>query len=342
LDYRKAGVDIAAGNLAARRIGELARKTFNERVIRDIGAFGGFYSLADLDMADPVLVTSTDSIGTKVIVARMAEKYRGLGMDIVNHCINDIACCGARPVFFMDYFATSHLKPEILLEIVEGMTDALARYGCALIGGETAEMPDLYPPGEFDMAGFIGGLVDRDKVIDGSGIVPGDKILVLPSNGLHTNGYSLARKVLFREGGFEISAMVEPLESTLAEQLLKPHTCYLDALLAMDGMIKGIAHITGGGLRDNIRRILPEKCRAEVDAALIKIPSIFDIIRRAGSIDYDEMYNVFNMGAGMAVVVDGESAAPAVDRANKAGFEAISAGVIAEGERDVVIKNIPE
>ena len=304
MDYRKAGVDISAGNEAARRIGELARKTFNKRVIRGIGSFGGFYSLTGLDFKKPVMVTSVDGIGTKLIVARMAGKYFNLGGDLVNHCINDIASCGAQPLFFMDYFATANLNPALLSEIVDGMTDALEKVGCPLIGGETAEMPDLYSPGDFDIAGFIVGIVDEDSIVDGASITHGDKIIVIPSNGLHTNGYTLARKALFELAGFDTSSLIEPLGSALGEELLKPHTCYLEPLQKLKGIVKGISHITGGGLIDNIIRILPENCRVKIDTSSIEVPLIFDVIQRAGSIKISEMYRVFNMGAGLAVVVD--------------------------------------
>jgi len=340
VDYREAGVDIKAGDDAASVVGKLASTTFNERVLKSIGGFGGFFSIADLGIEKPVLVSSADGIGTKLLVARMAGNYSHLGEDIVNHCINDIACCGAHPMFFLDYFATAHLKQEVIMEIVSGISEALKKVNCPLIGGETAEMPDLYSPGDFDIAGFIVGVVDRDKIIDGSQIKPGDKVIVLPSNGLHTNGFTLARRALFDMAGFEISSIIPPLTGSLAESLLKPHTCYLDSILKMNGLISGLAHITGGGLRGNIKRILPENCQAEIEVSLIKIPQIFELIRRAGTIAIDEMYNVFNMGAGMAVVVNSLNLDKALIRIRESGIEPIVAGEIVRGEKSVVLKGL--
>ncbi|MBD3233135.1 MAG: phosphoribosylformylglycinamidine cyclo-ligase [candidate division Zixibacteria bacterium] len=342
MDYKKAGVDIEAGNKAARIIGKLAKKTFNERVVRELGSFGGFYDISELDISKPVLVSSTDGIGTKLLVAQKAGKYKGLGYDIVNHCVNDIAVCGATPLFFMDYFATSHLSDEIIEEIMEGMTEALMEINCPLIGGETAELPDLYAPGDFDLAGFITGVVDRDSIIDGSSISKYDKIIVIPSNGLHTNGYTLARKVVFDILGLEVKFIPPQLEQSIGDELLVPHTSYLEAIKAVKTFAKGIAHITGGGLLDNIARILPENCNAVIDVSFIPIPPIFNIIQRAGSIPSDEMYHVFNMGAGLAVVVSKDNLQKALSALSSAGFQAILCGEIVEGDRQVELNNLPQ
>ncbi|MBD3170034.1 MAG: phosphoribosylformylglycinamidine cyclo-ligase [candidate division Zixibacteria bacterium] len=338
MDYRKAGVDISAGNEAAKRIGKLARSTFNERVVREVGGFGGFFSIEKLGVENPVLVSSSDGIGTKLLVARLAGKYDSIGEDLVNHCINDIACCGAVPLFFMDYFAISGLKPTTAEDIISGMVKSLAKYNCPLIGGETAEMPDLYSPGDFDLAGFIVGVVNRESIIDGSAIKPGGKIIALPSNGLHTNGYTLARKVLFGMAGFEVFSRVDSIDNTVGEELLLPHICYLDAISKVKDFARGIAHITGGGLKDNIIRILPEKCRAEMDLEGIKVPPIFDIIQRSGSIENDEMYRAFNMGVGLVIIVDDPDVDRAMGRVKEAGFNPVISGEIASGNRDVILK----
>ncbi|PJA29410.1 MAG: phosphoribosylformylglycinamidine cyclo-ligase [candidate division Zixibacteria bacterium CG_4_9_14_3_um_filter_46_8] len=340
MDYREAGVDIEAGNAVAKAIARLAKNTFNSRVVRGLGSFGGFFDISKLEIKKPVLVSSTDGVGTKLLVAQMTGHFRNLGKDIVNHCVNDIACCGARPLFFMDYFASSHLKPETVLEVIAGMTEALGEVGCPLVGGETAEMPDLYSPGDFDIAGFIVGVVDLDNIIDGHGIIAGDKILILPSNGLHTNGYTLARKALFETAGFETSFILPPLEHSLGDELLKPHPCYLEPLRRLGIWAKGIAHITGGGLHDNIIRILPEDCCALVDISQIPVPPIFEIIRRAGAIEDEEMYRVFNMGAGLVVIIDKNKCAEAIEQIRTAGFEPIVAGEITSARRDVILQGL--
>ncbi len=342
MDYKKAGVDIEAGNKAARIIGRLAKRTFNERVVRELGSFGGFYDISELGISNPVLVASTDSIGTKLLVARKAGKYKGLGYDIVNHCVNDIAVCGASPLFFMDYFAASNLSVEIIEEIMEGMTEALMEVNCPLIGGETAELPDLYAPGDFDLAGFIAGVVDRNSIIDGSSTSKHDKIIVLPSNGLHTNGYTLARKVVFDILGLEPAFTPSQLEQPIGDELLLPHTCYLEAIKAVKTLARGIAHITGGGLLDNVARILPDNCNAVIDVSFIPIPPIFSIIQRAGSIPSDEMYHVFNMGAGLAIIVSKHDLQKALSAISSSGFQAILCGEIADGEKQVELQNLPQ
>jgi len=341
LDYREAGVDVSVGNKIAKNIAKIARKSHNHRVVKELGGFGGFFSIKGLGYNSPVLVSSADGIGTKLLIARKAGVYRNLGLDIVHHCINDIACCGAKPLFFLDYFASSVLNAETVETIVGGMADALKEADCPLVGGETAEMPDLYSPGDFDIAGFIVGVVDRESIIDGSAIKPGDSVIILPSNGLHTNGFTLARKALFDKAGLSITSIIPPLNNTLGEELLKPHISYLNPILKISRLVNGLAHITGGGLKDNISRILPDNCRAIIDLSVIPIPPIFDIIQKAGSIEMSEMYKVFNMGAGLAIVVGSDKKEEVLELIKDSGFEPMEAGYITSGEREVILEGIP-
>ncbi len=302
--YRDAGVDIDAARLAKARIKRLARRTFSDRVLKDVGAFGGFFSLRGLP-EDSVLVASVDGVGTKLRVAFALNRHASVAADLVNHCVNDIAVHGARPLFFLDYLATGELRPTVVTEVVQGLAQACRRAGCALIGGETAEMPGFYPPGEYDLAGCIVGYVRRGRIIDGSGIRPGDVILGLPSLGLHTNGYSLARRVLLEQEGLGLGKRVPGLGRTLGEELLAPHRCYgpvLEPLLAKR-YLKGIAHITGGGITDNLPRILPPGCLAEIRPGSWPVLPVFHLIARLGRVPEDEMYRTFNMGVGLLLVV---------------------------------------
>jgi len=302
--YRDAGVDIDAASLAKARIKRLARQTFSPRVLKDVGAFGGFFALQGLPR-DAVLVASVDGVGTKLKLAFALNRHSTVGADIVNHCVNDIAVHGASPLFLLDYLATGKMRPEVVAEIVGGLARACRAVGCALIGGETAEMPGFYPPNEYDLAACIVGWVRRRRILDGSGIRPGDAILGLASSGLHTNGYSLARKVLLEQEGMELTQHVPELGRTLGDELLAPHRCYwpvVQPLLARR-WLKGIVHVTGGGLTDNTPRILPPGCQAEIRLGSWPVLPIFELVARRGRVPQDDMLRTFNMGIGLALVV---------------------------------------
>jgi phosphoribosylformylglycinamidine cyclo-ligase len=305
--YADAGVDIDAANRAKRQIKRLARGTFNARVLKDIGAFGGFFSLAGLPR-DAVLVASTDGVGTKLKIAFAMNRHASVGADLVNHCINDIAVHGATPWFFLDYLATGKLAPATVAEIVRGVASACRRSGCALIGGETAEMPGFYPENQYDLAGTIVGWVRRRDIISGERIRPGDVVVGLASLGLHTNGYSLARKVLLEQAGLKLDEKIpDPAFAgrTLGDELLQPHRCYWPVLrpLIEARMLKGLAHITGGGLTENPPRILPPGCALEIKLGSWPVPPIFQLIERHGSVPEDDMLRTFNMGIGMILIL---------------------------------------
>lgn len=306
MKYRESGVNIEKAKLAKKAMLEHVRKTWTPRVLSGPGAFGGMFSLSGF--RDPVLVSSVDGVGTKLIVARMAGRYDTVGQDLVNHCVNDILVQGARPLFFLDYIASGSLDPAVVLSIVEGLSIACRAHGCALIGGETAEMPDLYQGEDFDLAGCIVGVVERDEIVDGSSVVPGDRVIGLPSNGLHTNGYSLARKIVFDKLGLRAGDRVEELGCTVADALLEVHVPYLAAFTKINsvGKVKAMAHITGGGIADNFARVLPRSCDARVFKGTWPVPKIFDFLRARGEVDEAEMYQVFNMGLGMTFVVSPE------------------------------------
>jgi phosphoribosylformylglycinamidine cyclo-ligase len=302
--YRDAGVDIDAASKAKARIKQLARATFNARVLREVGAFGGFFSLQGLPR-DAVLVSSVDGVGTKLKIAFALNRYHTVGADLVNHCVNDIAVHGASPLFFLDYLATGKMLPQVVTEVVAGVAAACRRVGCALVGGETAEMPGFYPAGEYDLAGCIVGWVRRGRIIDGSRIRPGDVILGLPSLGLHTNGYSLARKVLLEQGKMSLVKTPAGFKLPLGEVLLAPHRCYWSSVkpLLDRGWLKGLVHITGGGITDNTPRILPKGVCAEVRLGSWPVLPIFDLIAKRGNVPHDDMLRTFNMGLGMLLIV---------------------------------------
>lgn len=304
ISYADAGVSIDNANRAVAKIREYARATFNERTLTEIGSFGGMFSGAFPGMAEPILVASADGVGTKLKLAFETGIHNTVGADLVNHCVNDILVQGARPLFFLDYFATGKLEPDVTASVVEGMARACKENGCVLLGGETAEMPDFYPPGEYDLAGFIVGVVDKQKVIDGKSIVPGDVVLGIPSNGLQTNGYSLARKLFFQVGGYTADSYIDELDSTVGEALLQTHQSFLRPLegLLDKGVIKGLAHITGGGFLENIPRILPEGVSVEIKRGTWSELPIFGVMQRLGNVSETEMFRTFNMGIGMVVV----------------------------------------
>ncbi len=304
ISYADAGVSIDNANLAVAKIREMARSTFNERTLTEIGSFGGMFSGAFPGMAEPILVASADGVGTKLKLAFETGIHNTVGADLVNHCVNDILVQGARPLFFLDYFATGKLEPDVTASVVEGMARACRENGCVLLGGETAEMPDFYPPGEYDLAGFIVGVVDKSRVIDGKNIVPGDVVLGIPSNGLQTNGYSLARKLFFEVGGYKPDDFVDELGTTVGDALLATHQSFLRPLegLLDTGVIKGLAHITGGGFLENIPRILPEGVAVEINRGSWPELPIFGMMQRLGNVSDHEMFRTFNMGIGMVVV----------------------------------------
>ena len=310
IDYRDAGVNIDAGNETVRRIRSLARSTFTPGVLSDIGSFGGLFALDRERYREPVLVSSADGVGTKLKIAFMTGRHDTVGADLVNHCVNDILVQGAQPLFFLDYLATGRLLPAVAEAIVAGVARACRENGCALIGGETAEMPGFYGDGEYDIAGFIVGVVEKSRLVDGRAIEPGDVLIGLPSSGLHTNGYSLARKICFDVAGWNPDTYVSELGSTLADALLATHRSYLQMVqpLLERGLVKGLAHITGGGITENLPRILPEGCAAEIDVGAWQVPALFRVLEQRGDIARAEMLRTFNMGIGLIIVCAGSDA----------------------------------
>lgn len=332
--YADSGVDIDAGNEAVRQMKQHIRSTFNANVVADVGSFGGMFSLAGQLGSEPVLVSSMDGVGTKLKVAFMMNKHDTIGRDLVWHCINDILVQGARPLVFLDYFATGKLEPSVAADVVKGLAEGCRTNGCVLIGGETAEMPGMYQPGEYDLAGCIVGIVDRGAVIDGSKVEVGDVLVGLGSDGLHTNGYSLARKVLFDVAGFGVDTFVDSLGTTVGDALLAPHRCYANALLPriVSHEIRAMAHITGGGFVDNIPRSLPDGTGAEISRSAWSIPALFNLIQESGNVPLDDMMRTFNMGIGMVVVVPASNAASLVDELNECGERACILGAVVAGE----------
>lgn len=336
ISYSDAGVDIDAATRATDKIKELARRTFNQRTLSEIGSFGGMFDGAFPNLKQPVLVASADGVGTKLKIAFISGVHHTVGRDLVNHCVNDILVQGARPLFFLDYIATGKLLPEVVAAIVEGVTNGCSENGCVLLGGETAEMPDFYAAGEYDIAGFIVGIVDRAKIIDGKGIVPGDVLLALPSVGLHTNGYSLARKLFLEVAGYEVDTPLAELGMTVGESLLQPHLSYLKPLdqLLDSGVIKGLAHITGGGLTDNIPRILPEGCAVEIAEGSWPVLPVFKLMQEIGNVAAAEMYRTFNMGVGM-VIVTAPAAAETIKTQLSQPGPVFEIGRVTAGNREV-------
>lgn len=302
--YAAAGVDVDLGNKLKRRIQSLVGQTHGPKVLGKIGGFGGLFRANFPGMRDPVLVASVDGVGTKLKIAFAMDKHDTVGADLVNHCVNDIAVLGARPLFFLDYIGCEKLQPRVFDQLIRGFSKACREAKCALIGGETAQMPGMYRKGEYDVAGCIVGVVDRMKIIDGRKIKPGDVILGLPSNGLHTNGYSLARKILFEKMKLKLSSRLPRSTTIVGHELLRVHRNYQPLLARVpSGMIKGLAHITGGGLIDNLPRVLPKNCDAVIETKSWRAPQIFVVLRTGGNIDRSEMYQVFNMGIGMVAIV---------------------------------------
>jgi len=308
--YAQAGVDVDLGNAVKSRIQKQVQVTHGPEVLGKIGGFGGLFRPDFKGMKEPVLVSSVDGVGTKLKIAFATGRHDTVGQDLVNHCIDDIAVLGAKPLFFLDYIGAEKLEPAVFEQILRGFSKACKAGGCALVGGETAQMPGMYQPGEYDLAGTIVGVVDRRKMIDGSRINPGDIVIGLASNGLHTNGYSLARKVFFDTMGLKVDSKVPGLSKTLGEELLRVHLNYQPLLASLpEGKVKGMAHITGGGLIDNLPRVLPDGCDAVIETKSWKVPALFQLIEENGKVDSDEMYQVFNMGIGMTLVVAERDAA---------------------------------
>jgi phosphoribosylformylglycinamidine cyclo-ligase len=327
--YRESGVDIDAGNEAVRRIKALARGTYTSGVLSGVGAFGGLFAL-DAAVPDPVLVASADGVGTKLKVAFLAGVHDTIGADLVNHCVNDILVKGARPLFFLDYLATGRLAPDVTEQVVRGMAAACRENGCALLGGETAEMPGFYAAGEYDVAGFIVGLVSRSKIVDGRDIVAGDILVALPSSGLHTNGYSLARHLAFDVLGLTVDSHVPALGETVGAALLRPHRSYLKVVapLVEGGRIKGMAHITGGGITENLPRTLPEGRTFSLDRQSWTVPPVFSWLQQAGGLEDREMLRVFNMGVGLVLVVSAAQADVVLSSLHAASEPAWRLGVV--------------
>lgn len=339
ITYSDAGVSIDAANAAKEKIKLLAQRTFNERTLTEIGSFGGMFDGAFPNMRQPVLVASADGVGTKLKVAFETNQHDTIGRDLVNHCVNDILVQGARPLFFLDYIATGALLPDVVASIVEGVANGCRENGCVLLGGETAEMPGFYTEGEYDVAGFIVGVVDRENVIDGKRIAPGDCLLALPSVGLHTNGYSLARKLFFEIAGYGVDTHLESLNLSAGAALLQPHVSYLHSLsdLLDTGKIKGLAHITGGGLTENIPRILPKGTGVTIARDTWPVLPIFKLMQEIGNVPDAEMYRTFNMGVGMVIVCAGEDKESMKSHLEARGDACFEIGRVTDGNREVVI-----
>ena len=337
MDYKSAGVDINAGNKAVENIKKSVRSTFTTNVLTGLGGFGSLYDLKSIidDYENPVLVQSIDGVGTKAIIARKLRKFNTIGVDLLSACANDILAMGARPLTFLDYIANDKLRPDIIEEMVNGMVDACLDTGVSLVGGETAEMPDTYLPGEHDLVGVITGVVEKNKIITGQAIHPSDVVLGLQSSGLHTNGYSLARKLFFEIGGYDVNDTIPELEKSLGLTLLEPHINYTNnifSLLDKDIEVKGIAHITGGGLIENIPRILPDGCCVEIHKGSWPAVPIFNVMQSIGNVDENEMYHAFNMGIGMIII-----AAPDQVNSIKKIVDVHEIGFVFAGENQVNI-----
>ena len=336
--YKEAGVDITAGYKAVNLMKEHVARTMTQGVLSGIGGFGGLFQLDLGEIRHPVLVSGTDGVGTKLKLAFLLDKHDTVGIDCVAMCVNDVICCGAKPLFFLDYVAVGKNVPERVAAIVSGVAEGCVQSGSALIGGETAEMPGFYPPDEYDLAGFSVGVVDKEKIIDHSAVRPGDAILALPSSGVHSNGFSLVRKVFDVEHS-DLTLYSDELGATLGETLLTPTRIYVKPMLALMEQVevKSISHITGGGFYENIPRSLPEGCTAHIDRAALKTPPIFDLIRRKGNIPERDMFNTFNMGVGMSVVVAPDKADEAVRILRAQGVDAYIMGQIVPGEGGVEV-----
>ena len=341
ITYKDAGVDIDAGNQFVNMIKPLVKATSRPEVLADIGGFGGLFSLNSSKYKRPTLVAATDGVGTKLKLAFMMDKHDTVGIDLVAMCVNDVIVQGAEPLFFLDYLATGKLAPEAAVEVVKGIAEGCMQAGCALLGGETAEMPGMYAGGEYDLAGFSVGVVDNDKIIDGSSITKGDQIIGIASSGLHSNGYSLARKIFLEEMKLDLRSTPNDLDQPLGEALLTPTLIYVKSILNLirDFSIKGIAHITGGGLLENLPRILPQHCKAIIDRDSWEKPAIFEMLREGGNIPPDEMFRTFNYGIGMTLIVPPTEVEDIVGRLAGLGERAYLIGEIAQADEPSVVLN---
>jgi phosphoribosylformylglycinamidine cyclo-ligase len=337
ITYADAGVDINRANRTKQRIKYLAHKTFTKGVLSEIGGFGGLFSVDKIKYADPILVSSVDGVGTKLKVAFEMDLHSTVGADLVNHCVNDIAVQGAAPMFFMDYLATGKLDPAIAEKVVEGIADACKHNGCALIGGETAEMPGFYPDGEYDLAGFIVGVVDREKIVTGKDVQIGDIVLGLPSNGLHTNGYSLARKLLFEVGHYSAETYVNEIKNKVGNELMRTHKSYWPVLRKLvDGQcVAAMAHVTGGGITENLPRVLPKGMAAVIELGSWPVLPIFEHLQQLGNVPQEEMLRTFNMGLGMLLVVPSAKFKKAQSVLERVGEKYYTVGRVVKGERKV-------
>jgi len=338
LSYRDAGVDIDAAHVAMKGVAALVRSTATADTLSELGSFGGLYRVPR-GLRQPVLVASTDGVGTKLKVAFTSGRHGTVGEDLVNHCVNDILVQGARPLFFLDYVGVGRLEPGVVEALVDGVARGCRANGCALLGGETAEMPDMYAPGEYDLAGTIVGAVEEDRVIDGRSIAAGDVLVALASSGLHTNGYSLARRILFDRMGLGIDDAYPDEDGSVADVLLRVHRSYLNPLwpLIERGTVKALAHITGGGLVDNVPRVLPEGVDARFDLSSWTVPALFQVLQREGGVERDEMFRAFNMGVGMVVAVSAQDADGVVKELNAAGERAWICGQVVPGSRRTLL-----
>lgn len=332
MNYADAGVSLERAGKAMVGVKKSVRSTFNEGVLGDVGNFGGLFSLNHLGMKDPVLVSSVDGVGTKLKISFDLGTHTYPGQDIVNHCVDDILVQGAKPLFFLDYVGTGRLEDGVMEQIVEGMAKAARENNVVLIGGETAEMPGFYQKGEYDISGTIVGVVERDKIIDGTKIKPGSKILGLASVGLHTNGYSLARKALLEVGGLDLNTKYDGLDDTLGEALAKPHKSYLNSVypLLEDNLVQGMVHITGSGFQGNIPRVLPEGVDVIINREAWEVPELFNLIQKTGDVEKDEMYNTFNMGVGLLVFVEADKEEEIKARLEAAGEKVCYAGEVVQ------------
>jgi phosphoribosylformylglycinamidine cyclo-ligase len=332
MDYRAAGVDLERAELDKQGLAALLQSTKDSLTLSDLGLFGGLYAIPR-DVADPVLVSSADGVGTKLKVAFLAGEHGTIGQDLVNHCVNDILVQGARPLFFLDYLATTSVEDGVLQRVVSGVAKACKENGCALLGGETAQMPGFYREGEYDLAGFVVGIVSRSEILDRAQVQAGDLLIGLPSSGLHTNGYSLARRILFEVAGLGIGDLIPGMEESVGAALLQIHRSYLHVLAPMvnDGSLLALAHITGGGLPGNLPRSLPDGLGAEIRTRSWEVPPLFRVLQRTGSIDDAEMYRVFNMGVGMVAIVNPREADVVLARLVDSGEPAWLLGEVVEG-----------
>lgn len=344
LTYKDAGVDTHEGQRAVSLMKEHVKGTFNDSVLTGLGSFGSLVALDVKDMSEPVLVSGTDGVGTKLKIAFLMDKHDTVGIDCVAMCVNDVLCQGAKPLFFLDYIATGNVKAEKIADIVKGIAEGCKQGRSALVGGETAEMPDFYSEGEYDMAGFSVGIVDKSRIITGAKVAVGQKVVGIPSSGIHSNGYSLVRKVFFDKMNMSVNDYVEELGETLGEALLRPTRIYADACEAVlpNFDVKGIVHITGGGFYENIPRILPEGTAVSINVGTWDVPPIFPYMQKCGNIDIEEMFSTYNMGVGMMMVVDAEDADAVVEALKGAGENASVIGEIVPDEGQNVIINYPE